>query len=1276
MNKIKLVLLTFFLCIQNLVYAQITLNSSVDVSKAEVKSSEKFSYFLNFGLTSESEPGSNVIIIDTLPKHVKFIEVVNSLIVESSVYDTSSNELKIKLINPLPAGTTGTLEIICLFEPLNTPNNYTPINKIYCTADNANPKVVVSNTNGITSLATAPYTLHKEIVSYNSITKTIGYRTYLRYPEIGSCELFGYLNVYNQIIYDTIQNGGVFVSATNGGKETSPGSGIIEWDFTKNPFIHCDTNYYKKLESYVYISYPNSNFGDEIKNKTSFQGILPDNIPYQISSNETSYTLEDKIQKVSCSTYDYSAGFTTQLKIINDTTSGLYATFTNDGNVPLDTVLLELPLPDAVNAYGKIEGDTMLQPQLYYCSSKDSLTLIPLNYSIVKAKAYWTLPILQNGDFIYKVFIKYKNVQPGFQKIFKIPITVLANDRKGNVVVPAKQYADLMPCDGSGTCISFNQKMKSYFKGNRVDNTCTVSSMCRGIYPDVVLAIKGIYNNKAVIPGDTVTFYMSAWNVGDAILNMEYVDTLADIFTLVPNSAYSQYLSKSFPNGKAAFPTFSYNGQIFKANFSSDTNKFIDSEVYVIFKAVVKKGTAAGNYINKYYGVASNHPRVWSASYNLTINEVTNIVASKGVKGQIDDDYVYYPQTASTTNGSNVSYKIEINNQGNTGLKDLVIVDPLPFKNDYRNSVFSPYMTSLPNVNKSKVLIQYTLDSNFCITEVSPAFMPNNCITPTWSSNPPIDIKKIKGIKISMQDTLNGNDSLIVKWNMSAPNVLTSNQVAYNDFHYQAKKILDDQPLITTSPNKVGVTISALGQIGEYVWWDRNKNGIKDELVSEGFGNVKVELWKVGKDSLANTSDDLLQDSIHTNNTSNLGYYKFTVPANKYYIKYHVDTCKISETTKIGFTTSMFILKESQLKTDMNLGLKLDTVLIDGSNNICKNSQAKLTSTLTKQYSPPQYQWQKSIDNGKTWKNLLSDSLSSLTITKFTESDTGLYSVNVAKKGLLSNSCFLKSNSIKLQLLSQPKTPQYNNITVCEGEKVNLNKTTPNPDGEYFWYKTTIGGIPLKNNFTIDTLTNSTDYYLIDSVLAGCSSERTKVNISIDPKPSLPSFENLSVCINEKATLNKTSNTTNSKYYWYEKSVGGMPISNNFITNSLQTSTKYYLIDSISPTCKSARLEVDISIKNCLKDSVIFFPTGFTPNDDGVNDTYVVFNVPTGVTVDIWIYNRWGDLVHQAKNYQNDWRGLCTANNCLSEKLPSSTYFLVAKLSTGEEYKTSITLIR
>lgn len=46
-----------------------------------------------------------------------------------------------------------------------------------------------------------------------------------------------------------------------------------------------------------------------------------------------------------------------------------------------------------------------------------------------------------------------------------------------------------------------------------------------------------------------------------------------------------------------------------------------------------------------------------------------------------------------------------------------------------------------------------------------------------------------------------------------------------------------------------------------------------------------------------------------------------------------------------------------------------------------------------------------------------------------------------------------------------------------------------------------------------------------------------------------------------------------------------------------------------------------------------------TPNGDGINDTWVIYNIENYPKNKVSVFNRWGDLVFEAKNYQNQWDG-------------------------------------
>ena len=61
----------------------------------------------------------------------------------------------------------------------------------------------------------------------------------------------------------------------------------------------------------------------------------------------------------------------------------------------------------------------------------------------------------------------------------------------------------------------------------------------------------------------------------------------------------------------------------------------------------------------------------------------------------------------------------------------------------------------------------------------------------------------------------------------------------------------------------------------------------------------------------------------------------------------------------------------------------------------------------------------------------------------------------------------------------------------------------------------------------------------------------------------------------------------------------------------------------------------------------------FTPNDDGFND---VFDLSCKNVSKLEIYNRYGKLVYQKKDYTNQWKGNDTNNTILS----SGTYFYLA----------------
>ena len=67
----------------------------------------------------------------------------------------------------------------------------------------------------------------------------------------------------------------------------------------------------------------------------------------------------------------------------------------------------------------------------------------------------------------------------------------------------------------------------------------------------------------------------------------------------------------------------------------------------------------------------------------------------------------------------------------------------------------------------------------------------------------------------------------------------------------------------------------------------------------------------------------------------------------------------------------------------------------------------------------------------------------------------------------------------------------------------------------------------------------------------------------------------------------------------------------------------------------------------------IIIPTGFSPNNDGINDYFEVVNLEDYNNVQCKIINRWGGSVYETNDYLNNWDG----SGVNDKPLPDGTYF-------------------
>lgn len=90
---------------------------------------------------------------------------------------------------------------------------------------------------------------------------------------------------------------------------------------------------------------------------------------------------------------------------------------------------------------------------------------------------------------------------------------------------------------------------------------------------------------------------------------------------------------------------------------------------------------------------------------------------------------------------------------------------------------------------------------------------------------------------------------------------------------------------------------------------------------------------------------------------------------------------------------------------------------------------------------------------------------------------------------------------------------------------------------------------------------------------------------------------------------------------------------------------------------------VNIVVDSCVTYEGIYVFNGFSPNEDGKNDTWQVLGLNSYPNHHIRVFNRWGSSVFDKQEYESDWDGTWEGT-----ALPPGTYFYLIEDGEGKNY--------
>ena len=325
---------------------------------------------------------------------------------------------------------------------------------------------------------------------------------------------------------------------------------------------------------------------------------------------------------------------------------------------------------------------------------------------------------------------------------------------------------------------------------------------------------------------------------------------------------------------------------------------------------------------------------------------------------------------------------------------------------------------------------------------------------------------------------------------------------------------------------------------------------------------------------------------------------------------------------------------------------------------VCLGTSASFVVTATG--STLSYQWRKAL------VNIVGATTNTFTVNPVKITDTASnYSVIVT--GICSLTDTSKMVSLQRNLNPLITTEPINQV-VCVGSLANFEVIATGTNLSYQWKKGAVNIVgATSKTLTFNPATASDAALNYSVILSGtCTTNDTSniVSLTVHEIPVALATTVSPVCLGHSITLTAQT-VVGASYLWKNAKVYSSTIQNSVIAAATYADAGiYWLVVNVNG-CKSDSSVVTLAVSNC--DSLTFnIPEGFSPNEDNINDVYVIRGIESYTKSTFTVFNRWGEKVFHASPYLNTWDGKSTMGLRLGgNDLPIGTYFYILDLGDG-----------
>lgn len=232
--------------------------------------------------------------------------------------------------------------------------------------------------------------------------------------------------------------------------------------------------------------------------------------------------------------------------------------------------------------------------------------------------------------------------------------------------------------------------------------------------------------------------------------------------------------------------------------------------------------------------------------------------------------------------------------------------------------------------------------------------------------------------------------------------------------------------------------------------------------------------------------------------------------------------------------------------------------------------------------------------------------------------------------------------------------------TVCYGLNSDTLQLSGNVGSVVSWYYSTNSGAswtPIANTSTSQPYAGLLqDTWLMAVVQSGSCAIDTTAPVVITVLAPSPVYAGMDTSITQGQSLTLSGTGTGTPL-WIPSA--GLSTPGSFTTVATPTATTSYILTVLDGNgCINADTVV-VTVNSLTYNGMV--SNLFTPNGDGVNDTWYIQDILNFPDNEVFVYNIYGQQVYTKKPYLNDWDGTYNGND-----LPDGTYFYVLRFDNSD----------